>query len=481
MEDIPTADSLETPGDASMRQGSQRSVSPKHVYRERFDDLLPSVEDVSGVLVSLFMVDVCAIYDALELLECIGEEVANKNLFTCLWFVLVGEELETAELEMLRSFSRCFKRKQSVCFLDKTLTKLLSICSKCYRNPDLKTISQVSFSRSKFTHLIDLKLVYQWQSITNRPSKLLGNPYISFFEFSVQGGDDVDISNLCKPIVERVADIEKYHYTIQKSCKGEKVYLVCSMRRMKSQCLKSDKPLTGAASQSQPKKRKTEPRKTQECGGRLSVRLSNDKSLVLVYVSHSQHHEDARPRMEFNEDHMAVITNMSDQGSAPFQIASTLQRSTSELFSWRKVYYQWKKLAEARLKRNSDPFLSTKALIRTCQNISLCFTSENPKAIGFTTSIGSKVAKKYECAKAFIDSTYKTNGSGMELFAIMTSVFGTGVPVAYMFLTKAADHHGAILSRPSIIGKILHSVREALLDFRPKFFLRAKTSDKLTL
>lgn len=46
--------------------------------------------------------------------------------------------------------------------------------------------------------------------------------------------------------------------------------------------------------------------------------------------------------------------------------------------------------------------------------------------------------------EAFIDSTYKTNKSGLELFVILGTVLGSGYPIAYMFLEAGSREDGSV-------------------------------------
>ena len=78
-----------------------------------------------------------------------------------------------------------------------------------------------------------------------------------------------------------------------------------------------------------------------------------------------------------------------------------------------------------------------------------------------------------------MDSTYKTNGSKFELFAIMESVMGTEIPKACMFLQSGTqidwnhDAHG------DVFVVFLQSVKISLPNLKSKFFLTYKDSDQM--
>lgn len=69
-----------------------------------------------------------------------------------------------------------------------------------------------------------------------------------------------------------------------------------------------------------------------------------------------------------------------------------------------------------------------------CENLKLLCESVNLRAIGFLSTIGVHISKNHECAEWLIDSTYKTNSSNFELFAIIEKVFGFGFPSDRLFL-----------------------------------------------
>ena len=62
-----------------------------------------------------------------------------------------------------------------------------------------------------------------------------------------------------------------------------------------------------------------------------------------------------------------------------------------------------------------------------------------PYAVAVTTKIGEYVLSKLHCTEAFIDSTYKTNRSKLELLTVVDSAFGVCFPVAYLLHKQATD------------------------------------------
>ena len=90
------------------------------------------------------------------------------------------------------------------------------------------------------------------------------------------------------------------------------------------------------------------------------------------------------------------------------------------------------RIYEGYVLRNTNLFLSCLNLTESYKNMSLRLTRELPCVFACTTTIGEEILERHECAEIFIDSTYNTNTSKFELFAVIPSVLGTGVPIAYI-------------------------------------------------
>ena len=141
--------------------------------------------------------------------------------------------------------------------------------------------------------------------------------------------------------------------------------------------------------------------------------------------------------------------------------------------SWSKVYNRWCEFTKATLLRNTNPFLSCLNLTESCKNMSLCLTRKLPRVVACTTTIGKEVLERHECAE-ILDSTYKTNSSKFELFALMESVLGAGVPIAYMFLQPGTQVDWDHDTRGVVLNEFLQSLKVRLLNLKPKLFFTDK-------
>ena len=70
--------------------------------------------------------------------------------------------------------------------------------------------------------------------------------------------------------------------------------------------------------------------------------------------------------------------------------------------------------------KNEDPYTFTRQYIESSPNLSFCYESSSPRALGFIRDIGSHISKHHECSEVLIDSTH----SKFELFCAIVKLFG---------------------------------------------------------
>lgn len=58
---------------------------------------------------------------------------------------------------------------------------------------------------------------------------------------------------------------------------------------------------------------------------------------------------------------------------------------------------------------------------------------------GVVTSIGENIVPEFSIEEIRRGSTFNTNKHGLELFAVMVSCFGTGIPLAYFILEAGKE------------------------------------------
>ena len=96
-------------------------------------------------------------------------------------------------------------------------------------------------------------------------------------------------------------------------------------------------------------------------------------------------------------------------------------------------------------------------------------------AIGFVTKLGKELLNNYRFAEVFIDSTFKTNSSKIELFTILVSVFGVGFPLACIFMGTSHDD----TRRQEVVTNFLQAVKNHCSNLTPLFFFSDKDRGQL--
>ncbi|KAK9443862.1 ATP-dependent DNA helicase PIF1, partial [Metarhizium brunneum] len=98
-----------------------------------------------------------------------------------------------------------------------------------------------------------------------------------------------------------------------------------------------------------------------------------------------------------------------------------------------QVYYLWQKANAEIWQRDPDPFISATKLLSEnngYRDHHSIFTAGNLRALAFFAS--EPIQKLRNTAPQLVmDSTFGTNSGGMDLFAVLSEVQGTGVPLAY--------------------------------------------------
>ncbi|KAI0993432.1 hypothetical protein K3495_g14752 [Podosphaera aphanis] len=123
---------------------------------------------------------------------------------------------------------------------------------------------------------------------------------------------------------------------------------------------------------------------------------------------------------------------------ATFECNSKLAMTPSlENLLQQQVYHQWKQQNKRFWKHDDDQFTSSKILLEKLGDSYRCeiFHEENINALTIYINASIDVLKR-TTAEVAIDATYGTNNAGMDLYAVLAELDGTGVPMAYLFVKK---------------------------------------------
>ena len=221
-----------------------------------------------------------------------------------------------------------------------------------------------------------------------------------------------------------------------------------------------------------------------ECDGRMTMRVYLEGRILVLTIKHLHHAPYA------NIDLDATVQDFVDTRiaeSTPSQIyrdlmASDIPGTTS--VTQNQVYYRWQQGNASNWRRHIDQFQSAITFLSEPLATALCdttiFTSGNLR--GLALFVRESMSSLYAEAKELsMDATFGTNNTGMDLFAVLAEVDGTGVPLAYCFLgvTPSADgvrraDAGALTH---ILEQFLRRIRSA--GFSPTFFGMDKDASEI--
>lgn len=167
------------------------------------------------------------------------------------------------------------------------------------------------------------------------------------------------------------------------------------------------------------------------CGG--SVSFSFASSTKRIVLKHYAHHDIIEDNRELSEDAAKRIKELSSSGMSPFQILNMIRAEGWEMILYNSVYNTWLATISDRFRRHQDPVQSTVVYLKESEEIETLCMQDAPLGIGMITTLGREIVDNWRVEELFIDSTFKTNNSRLELFAVIASCMGVGFPIAYFF------------------------------------------------
>lgn len=467
------------------------ALNPKELFKTQFSLSLATVEETKAFLVDAL--DVCEATVS-SLLASLGLDdgfKVDENAFAALVLCICKKNMEEHELEFLKSLARSFCSRCETSlpinyFLSKDQTSVLLNCMICRKQSSDIINTRHLYSRVAFKGSNVMELMLAWHSLNVQAAATLACGYYCLYMSDSWMPRHVCSSSdsVMECIRRRFETIEMYEY-VRQSSKETSVHFYCSQRFIKQResidALEKDcsglsamKEYSSNDGKITPSRRFKRSKKSQNCYGSLHIK-HGETGFVHVRLSHKHVHEKCIKRYTLQCAEIDFIECKAQEGLSPFKIFGILRKKCKESISLYQVYYRWAMYMEKKCKRDPDPFISGKMYLESASNLSQCFFSCKPFALGFTTGISRMLTHTHECGEAFIDSTYKTNSSKLELFTIIVTIFGTGFPLAYLFLKNESRAEGELFaSRQEQISRFLESVKLALPFFNPKFFFTDK-------
>ena len=125
-----------------------------------------------------------------------------------------------------------------------------------------------------------------------------------------------------------------------------------------------------------------------------------------------------------------------------------------------QVYYLWRQANKSYWRRDNDPVLSAGILLEENRDMyhHRSISVANVRALGLyiRASIDALPGTTREIA---IDATYGTNNAGMELYAVLAELDGTGAPMAYLFVEK---NNSSGTSSPGTMTQVIYQFLRVL-------------------
>ena len=221
-----------------------------------------------------------------------------------------------------------------------------------------------------------------------------------------------------------------------------------------------------------------------QCHGRMTLRVYFDSRILALSMGHSYHTPYANVELD------PAIKNFIDSrmtASTPSQIYRDLMasnlRGISSVAQY-QVYYRWHQGNLSNWRRDADQFQSAITFLSESEATGLCdhavFTAGNMR--GLALFVRESMSSLHSEAKELaMDATFGTNHAGMDLFAVLAEVNGTGVALGYCLIGIAPSVDGVRRADPGALTNILEQFlrRIRMAGFVPTFFGTDKDASEI--
>ena len=230
------------------------------------------------------------------------------------------------------------------------------------------------------------------------------------------------------------------------------------------------------------RKRDTPRMERFKCQSKLTLKPSLEQRTLGINMYH--HHHIPYFDCQFSSEVMQFLLDRTAT-KTPAEIYQDLQGSKPP--GWEharpsQVYYQWKNSNLCIWRRDPDPFCSTQILLSERSDIrSSTYRVDNVRGLAFYISDSITMLGPHAKELA-MDATFGTNNAGIDLFAVLAEVDGTGVPLAYCFVEIVENNNkGERRAIPGAISGILCQFLQHLraLGLDPTFFGTDKDTSEI--
>ncbi|KAF7725365.1 hypothetical protein EC973_009631 [Apophysomyces ossiformis] len=218
---------------------------------------------------------------------------------------------------------------------------------------------------------------------------------------------------------------------------------------------------------------------TFRCGGQVSGYIDRVNNVISLNIEHSiGHPAPSRTNHSVPESVREFIINGAINMSSRELYQRVLQEypNETENLTTAQAYYWWHEGVVSSYRLRSDEIASSRLLISRASSKGVCMIFDQNErgvsALGFVTSLFNVASVSPFVEEFHVDSTYKTNRIGCELFGIIANVNGSGFPIAYMILHLDPRHTPEENTRSDVLKAFFTTLRQKGLQ--PKFMFTDK-------
>ncbi|KAF7779001.1 hypothetical protein Agabi119p4_3346 [Agaricus bisporus var. burnettii] len=260
-----------------------------------------------------------------------------------------------------------------------------------------------------------------------------------------------DLLDYAKELAKKIQERSQYcfiYHSLYESKREPHIRYMFTCAQSKEREHKSKK---GGKEGAQSRDRRTMPR--FDCHGWLHMTLHINSPSTFIKITHQDHHVPYYCIDVPKEVQNYVLENLD---MTPQQLwGRILTKIHKPNFSQRAIYYLWSKHNSRKWTLDSDELQSAKSFLRTngdvVKEIPL---HEEPgfKALAFSLP---EILEKWgsRIREISLDSSWKTNGSNFEIFALLGELHGSGCPLGYLFIKS--DQSGQAGGKERFITEFL--------------------------
>ena len=204
------------------------------------------------------------------------------------------------------------------------------------------------------------------------------------------------------------------------------------------------------------------------CNGRLVFRERLQDRIQDVDLEHSYHAQYKDKHL--SKDVLDFISKRVETSTAAAIYRDLKNAKLADNVPEYKVYYQWRQANIKLWRHDKDQFTSVEKLLAQDgmreKFTGIDYTPWGVKAFAIFVKHQSLPKLAVETKELAIDATYGTNNSGMDLYAVLAEVDGTGVPIAYMFVNRSGPKD----DNPKPNCPIVAVLQKLLLDIKTRGF-----------